>query len=480
MRRRLAAAFRRARPLTVAVSLLIALGTPSARLAHGAPILTFESHVGTRTKEAARSLEQLAAILELHGFAARPASILKIVGGRAPRSGITDRATTLADIAERINVGFNAYISSRFDEAVTELSKALTLIHENPALVVTDTKNESMMLKAFMGLALSQNRLQQRDDSEATMGEIVRTFAGQPISRAEYGADAAEFYRTVAKRLQSAGRGSLTVKTGDERALIFVDEHLRGVGAIAVGDLIPGIYRVLVQVPGTPGRRYEIDVKANEDAYLDIALAIEDRLTVDDAWIGFVFGNEADRANEARYASEVARRWTDPSHVAVIGTVSLKGKPAMIATLYRSNGEVMRAAVVNLTDANDDRLRSLARFMADGTPSQELDILHGDRLAPEQPAGATSQRNLLGPALVVTGVVGLAGSAVLYAFDEDPSPEGGPTYLDTAPWAVGIGAVSAIALGIGIWRWLKGRPDSPTPRVAPRRDGVTVAFELVF
>jgi hypothetical protein len=82
----------------------------------------------------------------------------------------------------------------------------------------------------------------------------------------------------------------------------------------------------------------------------------------------------------------------------------------------------------------------------------------------------------------VTGIVGLAASIVLYAYDEDPdhADTTSKTYRDTAPLAVGVGAVSVIALGIGIWQWTKGRPSSSAAKVAPRRDGATVAFELTF
>jgi hypothetical protein len=81
---RLAATAHR-RLLTIAMTAVIALVPVSGvGLAHGAPILTFESHVGTRSKEAARLIEQLAGALELHGFAARTASILKLTWAEIP------------------------------------------------------------------------------------------------------------------------------------------------------------------------------------------------------------------------------------------------------------------------------------------------------------------------------------------------------------------------------------------------------------
>ena len=82
-------------------------------------------------------------------------------------------------------------------------------------------------------------------------------------------------YRAVLRHAQTLGRGSLTITTGDDRAMIFVDGSLRGMGKATLGDLFPGVYRVYVQAPDERGRRYAIEVKADEEHVLGVKYEIE-------------------------------------------------------------------------------------------------------------------------------------------------------------------------------------------------------------
>jgi hypothetical protein len=119
---------------------------------------------------------------------------------------------------------------------------------------VLDTRNLEATFKILAVLALSQARRGDSAGSVATMIELIRTFRSQPIARADYGPDAERLYRAVWKQVQAMDRGQLAITVESDQAVIFVDGQIRGLGRATLTDLIPGVYRVFVQVPATAGR----------------------------------------------------------------------------------------------------------------------------------------------------------------------------------------------------------------------------------
>lgn len=474
-----------ARALVVALALVTALPRLAQAAPDHAPILVFESHVGDRPAALAPLLDMLEASLETHGFAARAASIRTLLGGRAPLPGVTDVGISAADIAQAVEAGLHAYVNGKYEEAVGKMTAALGKIERNPGALVSDTRNADIVTRANMILALAQARLGRTDDSAATMTELIRVTRAQPISRAEYGPDADKLYRAVLKQVQTGGRGRLTITTGDDRALIFVDGSLRGMGKAMLGDLIVGRYRVFVQVPGTTGRHYAITVEAEQDHTLSVDAEAEEALIVADGWIGFRFLTQAERKQEGRLAANLARRWSGDGMVVVIGAAEVEGRPALAGTLYRTDGTVVRSASIETEGADRDRIRSLAKFIADGTPDEHLDVLSGGRVAPVAPSGKREQARARWPIVVAAGGLGLiAAGATLLVLDEDPDPIGPqePTYRDTATAGVVIGAAGVAAAAIGAWWWLRGShaDESGRPAIAVGRSSAVLGWTARF
>src|SRR3954449_4450001 len=80
--------------------------------AHGAPasepIIVLNARVGA---SAPNEIDQITPVLddelEARGFAAKPATIARILGGRMPRPGILDPGLTVADIIHPIELGYD-------------------------------------------------------------------------------------------------------------------------------------------------------------------------------------------------------------------------------------------------------------------------------------------------------------------------------------------------------------------------------------
>jgi hypothetical protein len=441
---------------------LSAVGRPAAAQRADRPIIVLESHVGQRPGNADAVLAPLFDELDRRGFAVRPAAVLELAGRGAPRPGVLDKDITAAEITQPAEAGYEAYTRGRFAEAEAALTLALARIHRNPALLVLDTNNLEATFKVLVALALSQAKRGDTSGSVATMVELIRTFRSVPIARADYGPDAEQFYRAVSRQVQALGRGRLVITGASDQAVIFVDGQIRGLGKATLSDLIPGRYRVFVQVPGTAGRQYEVEVVAGARTELALDWELDSSLWLTPSWVGLVFATEAERARQAGFAGTLARRWGG-ERLAVVGSVQLDGKPAIAGQLYDTTGRIVRGGAVLLDGSDEPRLRALARFLADGTPGG------GVRVVRDGPAGEPEPRTRLAPRLLVgAGAAALVAGGVLVAIDQDPGGSS-PVYRNTAPAGIAVGAVGLAAVGVGLWLW--GTRGGGSPLVALSSSG---------
>jgi hypothetical protein len=507
--------------LAGAVTPPAARGAPSIAVPRSArSVSVLEAHVGQRPADATTVLAPLFDELDARGFVSRPAAVIERLGGRAPRPGVLDPERSAADIAQLADIGYEAYTRGRFAEAEAALQLASSQVHRNPALLVLDTTNLNVAFKILVGLALSQAKRGDARASVATIVELIRTFRSQPIMRTDYGPEAERLYRAVWKQLQPLERGQLTITADHEQAVIFVDGQIRGLGRARLTDLLPGLYRVYVQVPATLGRQYEVVVAANAAATLHIDWELDAAIWATDTWLGLLFATEAERARLPDLLGRMARGWGGEEPVAVVGITQVGGKQRVTATLYASSGEVVRAAEVILDGtipggsapgggasawpggehvataallgagnprprgqevavagsamdsgdrgdpgppgSDDLALRSLARFLDDGTLAVGVSVVR----APVAPAAVVPvARSRVVPTLLVSaGAAALVAGGVLYAIDQDPAMTRTYLYRNTTPAAVAVGSVGLTAMCVGFWLWTArgGRSSGPT------------------
>jgi hypothetical protein len=459
--------------------------SPAAAIAPVArPTIVLESYVGHRPANASAIMAPLLDELEARGFAARPASVLPWLGGRAPRPGALDQDRTAAEITQPADTGYEAYTRGKFAEAEAVLRVALEQVHHNPALLALDTTNLNATFKILVGLALSQARRGDTTGSVATMVELIRTFRGQPITRADYGPDAEQLYRAVWKQVQAMGRGQLSITVESDQAVIFVDGQIRGLGKATLVDLIPGVYRVFVQVPTTMGRQYALEVNANQRASLHVDWELDSSLWVTESWIGFVFATEAERAKQAGFAGKLVRRWSDGELIAVVGLGRLQGKPSVTGSLYDLGGNVVRSASVGIDDpfdaAAEPRLRSLARFLDEGIAGEGVSEIQDAAPVPPSARAPDPQSRWVPTILVGAGAAAVVAGGVLVALDQDPGAAGPYLYRNTAPAGIAVGSIGVAAASVGLWLWAAhcGRTAAPLLAIGPSGGFIGWAGEL--
>jgi len=433
--------------------------------------IVLEAHVGPPSSQTAMIGPVLRELAQ-RGFAAQPASILALLGDRAPRPSIVDRDRTAGDIHALAERGYDAFTRGEYKDAVATLSLAVDLIKRNPGLLVFDPGTSAASFHAFVGLALGQSKLGQAAESAETMTELIRTFRTQPVTRAAYGPQAEQFFLSVQKQTEAMGRGNLAITTESQAAVIFVNGEWRGTGHATLTQLLPGSYRVFIQVPGTTGRQYHVAVRADETSKLDVNCQADSRLTVSETWIGFELSSEADQAREPIYASALARRWEQDT-IVVIDATRVRGAQALIGTMYGASGNVVRRALA-VPRGDPMTLRSLARFLVDGTPSADLRIATAAGGQLDLRDGDATRRDdgtpVLAWSFVAGGALAIGAGIGLLVVDEDRghTEHGTRTayYRDTAPFGVAAGIAGVASVGVGLWLVRTGhRGSSPSTSI---------------
>ena len=144
--------------------------------------------------------------------------------------------------------------------------------------------------------------------------------------------------------------------------------------------------------------------------------------------------------------------------MAVVSTVQLQGKPFLIGTLYRADGTIVRGAATSLEGDRRALLRSLAKYLADGTAGPTLNIIgSGQNDAPPVQALRDSVRQPKKWAsklvLAAGGLAVAAGSVAFMATEADDFAP--PTSDDPRAPAVGVMLGGSAVIGTGVYLWLR-------------------------
>jgi len=413
------------------------------------PTIVLESNVGECSPNMTETITPLLNTLADYGFVVKPATIASLLGEQAPRPGILDKGKTAKEITQQIEAGLEAFRTGRYEDAEGELQTAVRLIKRNPGVWVLDGANTALTFTAVVRLAVAQKVNNHSDEAYETMMDLLR-MSSVPVTKTKFGPRAEDLYNGAQKQARPLGRGSLVVNVTDPSAVIFLEGQFRGIGKVAVGDLIPGPRHLFVQV-GSLGRQYELAVLPDSQRAIDIDWEIDSALTVDDPCAGFAFANPADRQKEGVYARQLARRWGSKK-VIVVGLGRLEGNLEVLGTVYPADGSPARRASVPASEG-EAGMRSLARFLVDGTRSNHLNVIEGGPGAyPSMSAQAS------GRGLSLTSKIVLGSGAVAFAAGVGAYRLSGVDGRSSAVYAV---VASSPVLGAGIYLGLRDLTSAP-------------------
>jgi hypothetical protein len=482
------------------VRFLIAIVVVGLSTAHAAPGdgIVVESYTGARPEDANRLLSPVLDELANRGYVAGPEVVGRRFEQRVSRPSTVENGLPNV-FSEQVEKGHKAWIAGRFDEAEKLLTPLVDAAHANPGSFAQNQPLREKLLKALIALALSYQRSGEQDAARATFGEILRSFPDTQLSRASYGPDAFTAFEEAKKQANAAGKGKLVVKATNEAAVVFINERFLNTGGAARADLLPGEYRVFVQVGKQLSRVHRVSVTANEEATITIDAEFDALVHSSPKWTGFQFDGPAGREKlESIYSAAFANA-INARGVVVVGIDTVRGKPAIVGSLVSlMNGREIRRGSINLDpDPSVDKLRALGRFIAGDNAAPGIDIqLAGDINSVPKGDGRGVQIGDISKKSDSTGPWGgwkwLTGGAGLgalgvgaYLLSVDGNCTDGPCThqreTSLPGWAT-IGGGVALA-GLSVYLFIRGSGESAQRSatfVVPARGGAYAGYALRF
>ena len=440
--------------------------------------IVLESYGGSRPEDADRLLAPVMAELARAGFPAA-AEVERAIEARLSRPpGALDDARA-AEAIRTIEAGYKKFRAGDFAGAVTDLERGLQPLRANPGAVAGKNDRRDAVLRALVGLALSQRRLGRQTEATAAMAELIRSFPDREISYKDYGPEPRDFFQKVQGEMAREGTGELAVDVDDDRAVVYVNERFIGVGDVKVAGLPAGRYRVLVQQGEQFGRVHEVDVEAGRAATASVSWPLDAALR---AGAVLVFADEAARAEgEARHAVRVARSLGAQS-VVVLGIRENRGRRSVVGAVYAADStRPLRSGAVAVEPVApaDERLAALARLLAGDEAAADLVA----PLAGSPPPAAAEPDEEDGPRRfriwkwVATGggLAALGTGVALIAVHR--SPDDGsrdPTSRETRVPGIITAAAGAALTGLGIYLFVvdaRDRRDERSAAIVPLDSG---------
>lgn len=420
--------------------------------------LVLEVHGESRPHGASEILAPVLAELEGRGFAAR-ADAREMIEARVSRPG-SSGAVSIDALRERITAGYRRFIDGKVAAAVLDLRHALGVIRANPAVMVLHQPMQSFHLRALVGLALGERRLGREREAAAVMAELVRTFPGAEISSREYGPEAVELYNDVQARLRREGSGRLVVETGDQSAVIFVNESFRGVVRVDL-SLPAGNYRVCIQRGKVVGRVHDVAIERDRESRLVVDSGL-DAAVRSESWTGLSVDSDA-RAIE--YGAALGRA-VGVTQVVLLAIRSGGEGPQLVGTVVSvRDRRALRQASLSLSPPPSEPARAaLGRFLSGGDPTDDLEVsIQDGRPGVAEAPAAAEESGRFSPAWkwgIAGGAVAAAGTGIFF-FALDGSCRG-PERAGECPefwttnkhgWAaVGVGGALGMMAGYLFWR----------------------------
>jgi hypothetical protein len=477
-----------------------------AATAHAGGIAV-ESVAGERTKAADSVLQEIFNELAQRGYRSGYAEVGKAFETSGSRPSIVG-AGLAVDFAARVERGYRFWITGKFPECLTALRPLVEDARKNPSSVISTKEVGQALFKAQVGIAMCQHRLGDDNAAWATMAELVRSFDLE-VTKGQYGVEASTLYQQVRKEAKATRPGSLTVRSADSSAVIYVNERFARVGEVSRLDMIPGVYRVVAQLgQDKVGRTYDLEIKSGGKVELVVDPAFESAVVTSEAWTGLSF---RDRAVREQREGEVAARLGSALGelgAIVVGIDTRSERTVVYGALFNvSTGkEIRHASVVIDTLPPPGRLRALVRFLAgeptsmDGVevhkvvrkPSSVAGAIAFD--APTRPLFTTRRKIAAGVGVVGLGAVAAGVVMTFQAQDLDDRarklcPRPTDPCVDSASasdlndravtrsyLSLGAYGLGVAALGVATYLWLSDSPETNTDTRATLSPHLSTSF----
>lgn len=339
-----------------------------------------------KSSYALEAISVLGPLLEAKGFAMRPDSITRELGAAEPLSAHPDAQITAEELFKQIEAGYRMWLRGEFVTAEAQLSAVVDSMTRNPAVVVPNLAFRAAATRAYVGLAMSRRRLANVAGAAEAISELIRTLPEQPVTKGNFGAEAEKYYNEIRRSLDASPRGKLIIDVTNPDAQIFINEQGRARGETFKGDILPGTYRVMVQVAGT-SRRFRVPVKPNSTVRLSVDWDAVSRMSVTSNGLELRISEY-----DMKHAPSLARRFlraAESSRAVIVLAVEKRVMTGWLMSV--ESNHITRAGRINLGVDAGRRAQQLAQYLLGTSTSTPLvDMLSVEQEMANAPAIATA------------------------------------------------------------------------------------------
>lgn len=454
--------------------------------------IVLEIYPRERTAGAEAVIGPIVAALGMRGYATGPGQVGIAIAARLSRPARVVDHLDADTLARDIESGYRAYLVGQFEEAVEVLAAATAAAHQNPSAVALDQTLATSVQRALLGLTQALRRLGRDAEAFEVMAEHVRSFPDAAVNGRQYSPEIREFRQAVELELTRQGRGELRVEVDRPEAIVFVNEIFRGQGRVEIANLLPGLYRVFVQVGREDGRAYDVSVVPGRTTRLAVDWRFDASLETPPAWTGLVLRERKDwQTRAADYAGRIGRAVGAPM-VILVGP-DWDGIGLVGTVVASADGHVVRRAIARQRTA--DAKAQLTRFLA-GESSDGVEVLIAETPAatglPDAPPTADTSRPGIwrrrlawasaagAAAALVTSGVGLSihGSCR----EEKPAGVECRELYDTRRLGIASGVAGLALAGVGLYLFVSDDEETPArgAGIRPRAGGVEAFVRVEF
>jgi tetratricopeptide (TPR) repeat protein len=428
---------------------------PRAAVAAPTAAIVVESYEGERPADADSLLKPVYDELTRRGFKAQDA-LIEVLDADVSHDGGQLTASQSAEAQKVVERGYQHFINGDYDKAIAAEQQALALYATAPATLAKEPALRELQFKANLIAARSAEVLGRTEDAFRLMAEAVRAIPDRPVNAAEFDPQVKALYRRVKDELTRQGPATLEVKVDDPTAVIFVDERFAGTGTVALDNLLPGQYRVLVARGEQLGRVHRIEVPGHGHATVDVAWALDGTLRTARGYVGLESRAGAGGAGEIELAVKLARAVAART-VVVLGIREIEGRRSVIAYSISAESQTKIYGAVQVEPITPPvaTLIKLGALMAGdkvdvpGMITKEAPLRRGRHVIGTRPGALHTWK------WVAAGgaVAGLATGAALIALDDKVAAGGarGAEYRHSKPLGVGIGLGGAALAAVAIY-----------------------------
>jgi hypothetical protein len=474
------------------VALGCALVAALPAIARADVALVVEEYTANRPQENSALLAPVRRELAKRGVLVEPNEIITALGDGIPLPARTDPSVTIASITAKIESAQNSAAHAKFDDAIRDYEAALRLAHENPSTVVADGAAPMWLTRAYVGLAFAHHRLGHESAAADALADQIRSFPDRPVTSVDYGPESEKLYGLTRKQQETSKRGTLLVVVSRPEAQIYVNEVRHGPGSRFAGDLLPGRYRLLVQV-GNVARRYAVDVDPAKSVQVErrIDWELDSNFEATKEWVGMHWRTGVVRtADVARQLSSRVRQ----RGVAFV-TIELRhNRRFVVGNVYEPRASGPRTCTIEIDGAYSEHVATFASCILGEKPEPPTETLTKKPTSPTEaptkkpaplpdpepePTIARSRNSAAVAPKVVVGVGGVlvAIGGVLFATNVER-----PDTLDRRPLGLIVGYAGLATIGAGVYKWARGDRESWRVVVAGAGGAAAIAIgaELLF